>query len=81
MLSISSQVNSGSLDMLLEFTTPLYTFIESKEATQSFDYIVCFFLIRYKKSLAQTRKYIETKPNKTQGGTFQILSLELTKLI
>lgn len=80
MLSIALQVNSGSLDMLLEFTIPFYTFIESKGATQSFDYIVCFFLIRHKKSLAQTHKYIEIKPNKSREGTFQRLPLDLTTL-
>lgn len=53
MLSISLQVNSGSLDMLLELTIPFYTFIESKGATQSFDYIVGFFLTRHKESLGR----------------------------
>lgn len=55
MFSISLEVNSGSLGMLLELTISFYTFIESKGATQSFDHIVCFFFINHKKSLAQTR--------------------------
>jgi len=80
MPSIALQVNSVSLDMLLAFTLLFYTFLECKGATQSFDYIVHFFRIIHKKSLAQTQKYIEIKLHKIQEGTVQRLLLDLTKL-
>lgn len=66
--------------MVLGFIIPFYTFIERREATQSFAHNVCFFLVRHKQSLAQTHNYIDIKPNKSRAGTFQRLPLDLTRL-